>query len=321
MKRGKPWLWTSSSATARWSTARGCARYRADVGIVGGRIATIGRIRERGARGDRRRGPRRHARLHRRPHPHGRAGVLGSARHVLVLARRHHRGHGQLRLHPGARPGPTHASSCVRNLERAEDIVPPRRCAAGIEWTLGDVRRVPRRASTALPKGINYAGNIGHSRAAHLGDGRAGLRRSRQRRRPRRDGARAASGARGRRRRVHHVALASTTRPPTTGPSPSRMADWDEVCALVDVHGRARRRHVRDRPRAMPDSDSRRPFLDRLENLAVDTGCPSRSSPRRPPRCRTFTVICFRCSIAQPRVAGCSDRRTGANSCRSPASR
>ena len=98
-----------------------------------GRIAAIGRIREAGRGGDRRRGPRGHARLHRRPHPHGRPGVLGPARHLLVLARRHHRGHGQLRLHARALPGADERHLVVRNLERAEDI---------------SARRHGRRAST-----------------------------------------------------------------------------------------------------------------------------------------------------------------------------
>ena len=66
----------------------GMARYRADVGIAGGRIATIGKIRELGPRSDRRRRPRRVAGPHRRAHPHGRPGVLGSNRHLLMLARR-----------------------------------------------------------------------------------------------------------------------------------------------------------------------------------------------------------------------------------------
>ena len=57
----------------------GLAPYRADVGIVDGRIAEIGRIKEHGDRDLDADGPRRDARVHRRPHPHGRAGVLGSS--------------------------------------------------------------------------------------------------------------------------------------------------------------------------------------------------------------------------------------------------
>ena len=53
-------------------------------------------------RDDRRRRHDRRTRLHRRPHPHGCAGGVGSGRHLLVLARRDQRGHGQLRVRAGA---------------------------------------------------------------------------------------------------------------------------------------------------------------------------------------------------------------------------
>src|SRR5436853_331705 len=53
-------------------------------------------------RGDRRRRSRGDAGLHRRPHPHGRADLLGSARHLVLLAWHHQRRDGQLRLHAGA---------------------------------------------------------------------------------------------------------------------------------------------------------------------------------------------------------------------------
>ena len=46
--------------------------------------------------------PDRVAGLHRRPHPHGRAGRVGSAGQLLVLARRHLGGDEQLRLRAGA---------------------------------------------------------------------------------------------------------------------------------------------------------------------------------------------------------------------------
>ena len=81
----------------------GMAPYRADVGIAGGRIATIGRIREHGAVDIDAEG---HVVT---PgfidgHTHLDAQVFWDrARGELVLARHHHRGHGALRLH--ARPG------------------------------------------------------------------------------------------------------------------------------------------------------------------------------------------------------------------------
>ena len=60
----------------------GLPRYRADVGIRGDASPRIGTHRRRGRAGGRRRRPRGRARLHRRPHAHGRAGVLGSDRHA-----------------------------------------------------------------------------------------------------------------------------------------------------------------------------------------------------------------------------------------------
>ena len=138
----------------------GLPRYRADVGVRHGKIVTIGRIRER-------------------------------AREVLDAE-------GQV-VAPGFVDGHTHmdaqvfwdplgTSSCyhgittavmgncgftlapcaakdkdmvVRNLQRAEDI-PPAAMEAGIEWTWTTFPEF-LDALEALPKGINYAGYVGHS--------------------------------------------------------------------------------------------------------------------------------------------------------------
>ena len=80
---------------------------------------------------------------------------------LLVLARRHHRRDGQLRLHARARPVPTQRHLVVRNLERAEDISAAA-MAAGIDWTWETFPEY-LDAVDRLPKGINYAANIGHS--------------------------------------------------------------------------------------------------------------------------------------------------------------
>src|SRR4030095_9126017 len=87
----------------------GMPRYRADVAVRHGRIAAIGRIREAAREGIDAAGPGgtprfvagAHPRLRGRPHPHGRAGLLGSLRDLLVLAWGHHRGDGELWLHAG----------------------------------------------------------------------------------------------------------------------------------------------------------------------------------------------------------------------------
>ncbi len=138
----------------------GMPRYRADVGVRHGKIVTIGRIRER-------------------------------AREVIDAE-------GQV-VAPGFVDGHTHmdaqvfwdplgTSSCyhgittvvmgncgftlapcaakdkhlvVRNLQRAEDI-PPAAMEAGIKWSWTTYPEF-LDALEALPKGINYAGYVGHS--------------------------------------------------------------------------------------------------------------------------------------------------------------
>ena len=116
--------------------------------------------------------------LRRRPHPHGRPGLLGSARHLLVLARRHQRGHGQLRLHAGAvrRDGQATSSCATSSAPRTS---PRDAMDAGIEWTWDDLPRVPRRARRAA-QGHQLRGLHRPLRAAHLRDGRARLRRGRR---------------------------------------------------------------------------------------------------------------------------------------------
>jgi len=138
----------------------GLPRYRADVGISNGKIATIGRIRESAKE------------------------VIDAEGHVVT---------------PGFVDGHTHmdaqvfwdplgTSSCyhgittvvmgncgftlapcaekdkhlvVRNLQRAEDI-PPAAMEAGIKWSWTTYPEF-LDAVEALPKGINYAGYVGHS--------------------------------------------------------------------------------------------------------------------------------------------------------------
>ena len=72
---------------------------RADVAVQGERIAAIGKLDGSAGARDRRRGRAGHPRLHRHPHPSGRADLLGPARDFSVLARRHLGGDGQLRRH------------------------------------------------------------------------------------------------------------------------------------------------------------------------------------------------------------------------------
>ena len=83
----------------------GLPRYRGDVGVKDGKIAEIGRIN--GAADSETLDAEGHVvtpGFVDVPHPHGRADLLGSDRHQLLLPGRDQRGHGQLRLHPGALP-------------------------------------------------------------------------------------------------------------------------------------------------------------------------------------------------------------------------
>ena len=122
----------------------------------------------------RRRGPRGDAGLRRRPHPHGRADLLGPDRHQLVLPGRDQRGHGQLRLHPGALPRergrPRHAQSRARRGHQ------PRRHEGRHQVALGDLPRIPRRARHAA-QGHQLRGLHGPLCAPHLRDGPACLHR------------------------------------------------------------------------------------------------------------------------------------------------
>ena len=196
----------------------GFGSYRADVGVVGGRIACVGRIRERGTEEIDAEG---HVVT---PgfidgHTHMDAQVfwdpLGAQ---LVLARRHHGGDGQLRVHPRARCTTTPRALVVRNLERAEDI-DPAALAAGIEWSWETFPEYLDAVDRAA-QGHQLRRQHRPLGAAHLGDGGARVRATR----PTDDdlARMAAAAARTRcgpapsasRRRA-----ASTTRPPTTARS------------------------------------------------------------------------------------------------------
>ena len=212
----------------------GLGSFRADVGVVGDRIAFVGRILERGSR------------------------EIDAEGHVVS---------------PGFVDGHTHmdaqvfwdasgANSCwhgvttavmgncgftlapvrdderalvVRNLERAEDINPAA-LAAGIDWTFETFPQY-LDAVDRLPKGINYAANLGHSalrtyvmgerafsEAATPDDLRAMQAEL---------GSALEAGAYGfTTSRTHHHETSDNR------PVASRIATWDEVSELVAAMGR-----------------------------------------------------------------------------------
>jgi N-acyl-D-aspartate/D-glutamate deacylase len=251
----------------------GLPRFRADVGVRHGRIAAIGRIRER-------------------------------AREVIDAD-------GQV-VAPGFVDGHTHmdaqvfwdplgTSSCwhgitsvvmgncgftlapcaaadkhmvVRNLQRAEDI-PPQAMEAGIRWSWTTFPEY-LDALEALPKGINYAGYIGHSalRTYVMGErafGEAATEQDlRAMERELRDAIRAgAIGFTTSRSPAHET--------PDGRPVASRAASWDEVRRLVGVMGQLNAglfELAGEGVDRAPGDPGLREYHVRLRDLAVDTGRP-----------------------------------------------
>jgi N-acyl-D-aspartate/D-glutamate deacylase len=251
----------------------GLPRYRADIGVRDGRIAAIGRIRE-GARE-----------------------VVDAEGRVVA---------------PGFVDGHTHmdaqifwdplgTSSCwhgitsvvmgncgftlapcaaadkhmvVRNLQRAEDI-PPEAMEAGIDWRWTTFPQF-LDALESLPKGINYAGYIGHSalrtyvmgeRAFAEAAGEADLAAME---RELRDAIRAgAIGFTTSRSPAHET--------PDGRPVASRVATWDEVRRLVGAMGELNAglfELAGEGVDRTPGDPGLREYHVRLRDLAVETGRP-----------------------------------------------
>jgi len=252
----------------------GLPRYRADVGVRHGRIVTIGRIRER-------------------------------AREVLDAE-------GQV-VTPGFIDGHTHmdaqifwdplgTSSCwhgitsvvmgncgftlapcakenkhlvVRNLQRAEDI-PPAAMEAGIEWRWTTYPEFLDCLDT-LPKGINYAGYVGHSavRTYVMGE------RAFEQKAATEDDLKAME--REVRDAIRAGAVGFTTSRSPAHETPegryvaSRMAPWDEVRRLVGVMGELNAGLFEIAGEGVdraPNDPGLRDYHVRLRDLAVESGRP-----------------------------------------------
>ena len=250
----------------------GLGSFRADVGILGDRIASVGRISERGT------------------------DEIDADGHVVT---------------PGFIDGHTHmdaqvfwaatgSSSCwhgvtsavmgncgftlapvrsderalvVRNLERAEDM-DPAALAAGIEWSFETFPQY-LDAVDRLPKGINFAANIGHSalRTWAMGE-RAFESQATEADLAAMKGQLAESiraGAIGfsTSRSQHHET--SDNRPVA-----SRLASWDEVAQLVGVMGELGSGIFEgaDAGMSSPDLDERQRSLGRMQTLAAETQVP-----------------------------------------------
>ena len=250
----------------------GYGSYRADVGVVGDRIAFVGRIREAGRE------------------------EIDAEGHVVT---------------PGFIDGHTHmdaqvfwnpdgANSCwhgvttvvmgncgftlapvrpdahglvVRNLERAEDI-DAAALAAGIEW---DWETFPEYMATVdrLPKGINYAANIGHSALRTWAMGERAFEEEADDDDLKRmagqldDAIRAGAIGLTTSRSEHHET--SDNRPVA-----SRLASWDEVRHLVGVMGDLGTGIFEGGAEGATSADPavRADAGERMRSLAVETGVP-----------------------------------------------
>lgn len=248
----------------------GLEGYRADVGVIGDRIATIGRIRSRGAEEIDADG------LVVTPgfidgHTHLDAQIFwdplgtNSCYHGVTTVVM---GNCGFTLAPSSE---AQAALVVRNLERAEDISGAA-MAAGIRWSWTTFAEY-LDAIDALPKGINYAANIGHSalRTHAMGErafeGPATADDLEAMERELRDALHAGAIGFSTSRTMHH-------RTSDDRPVASRLAAWSEVDRLVRVMGELGSgvfQFVEDRLADPTEFEARN---DELIALAVATGVP-----------------------------------------------
>ena len=165
---------------------------------------------------------------------------------------------------------PEDADFVFRNLERAEDLSRDA-MLAGIDWTWETFPEF-LDAVDALPKGINYAGYIGHSalRTHTMGeraftdpateDDLKTMQRAVQ------EAVRAGAIGFSTSRTLNHVT-------PDDQPVASRLAEWDEVRAIVNAMGETGKgifEIAGETPGRNPERI--REYFDRLKNLAVESG-------------------------------------------------
>jgi len=250
----------------------GLPRFRADVGVVDGRIARIGRIRE------------------------GADEVIDAEGHVVApgFVDGHTHMDAQICWDPLGTCSSYHGvtsvvmGNCgftlapsregerelvVRNLERAEDIA-AEAMAAGIEWKWQTYREY-LEVLDGLPKGINYSGYVGHSALRTFAMGErafeepGGPEDLEVMSRELRDALDAGAMGFTTSRTLNHQT--SDDRPVA-----SRLASWDEVRALVGVMGDAGGGifEIANEDAPLVDAESRQAYFERLSDLAVETGVP-----------------------------------------------
>jgi len=249
----------------------GMPRYRADVGISHGKIATIGKIRDRAKE------------------------VIDAEGHVVApgFVDAHTHMDAQVFWDPLGTCSCWHGITSVvmgncgfslapcsekdkllvmRNLERAEDIA-PEAMEAGIKWSWTTFPEY-LDAVDRLPKGINYAAYVGHSALRTYVMGERAFTEAgtpddvEAMKREVRNAIRAgAIGFTTSRTRNHQT--------PDGQPVASRLATWEEVRQLVGVMGEMNAGIFEIAGEDTGLAPERiQEYLDRLKALAVDTGVP-----------------------------------------------
>jgi N-acyl-D-amino-acid deacylase len=252
----------------------GLPRYRADVGVRHGRIVTIGRIRERAREVIDAEGQvvapgfidgHTHMDAQIFWDPLGTSSCWHGITSVVM-------GNCGFTLAPCAKE---HKHLVVRNLQRAEDI-PSAAMEAGIEWRWTTYPEF-LDCLEALPKGINYAGYVGHSavRTYVMGE------RAFEQAAPTEDDLKAME--REVRDAIRAGAMGFTTSRSPAHETPdgryvaSRMATWDEVRRLVGVMGELNAGLFEIAGEGVdrtPNDPGLRDYHVRLRDLAVESGRP-----------------------------------------------
>ena len=250
----------------------GLGSFRADVGIVGDRIAFVGRIKERAASEIDAEG---HVvtpgfvdgHTHMDAQVFWDASGANSCWHGVTSAVMGNCGFTLAPVKPEER------ALVVRNLERAEDI-DPRALAEGIEWSFETFPEY-LDAVDRLPKGINFAANVGHSALRTWAMGERAFEEEASpddlelMKGQLADSLRAGAIGFSTSRSEHHET--SDNRPVA-----SRLAAWDEVVQLVSVMGDlgAGIFEGADGGMSATDPDAREQSLNRMMSLAADTKVP-----------------------------------------------